>query len=73
MTLDQLGKHSSSSNFDQYKNVKSTYDERLYTTGYDVTKLTEEQKQLADRVSKEIENQDSKGNIALAIERGQLN
>jgi PAB1-binding protein PBP1 len=73
VSLDQLGQGVKNTNFDQYRNVKSTYDESLYTVGYDESKLTEEQKQLADRVSKEIEGSDSKGNLAMALERGQLN
>ena len=52
--------------------MRSTYDESLYTVNYDETKLTKEQKEMADRVSREIEGADSKGNMALAMDRGQI-
>mmetsp|Transcript_15408 Transcript_15408/g.26039 ORF Transcript_15408/g.26039 Transcript_15408/m.26039 type:complete len:209 (+) Transcript_15408:196-822(+) len=73
MTLDQMESHQQDKNYDQFKNKKSTYDESLYTTQYDLRKITKEQKENAEKLSKEIEGADSKGNIFVAMDRGQVN
>jgi len=54
MSLNEIqeGNHG----FDQFKNKKSTYDENLYSTSLDETKLTSEQKKLATKQAHEIEN-----------------
>ena len=59
--------------YDQFEGKQSTYHENLYNVTYDPNKLTEKQKQEANRVAKEIEAGDSKGNRHLAEERGQVN
>jgi hypothetical protein len=51
--------------------VKSTYDENLYTKKLDYSVLTAEQIAKADRIAKEIEKSTS-ANIHLLEERGQL-
>lgn len=58
--------------YDQFQGKQSTYHENLYNISYDVNKLTEKQKQEANRVAREIEGGDSKGNRHLAEERGQM-
>jgi PAB1-binding protein PBP1 len=56
--------------YDQFKNKKSSYNESLYSTTYDINKLTKEQIKHAERIDHEISNKDSKGNIHMAEERG---
>ena len=58
--------------FDQFKNKKTTYNENLYTTKIDNTKITDDVKRKAEELEKEILNQSSAGNIHLAEERNQL-
>jgi len=48
--------------FDQFKGKKSTYDESLYTTKIDQSKITAEQKEKAAKYEKEILKQASDGN-----------
>lgn len=52
-------------------NVKSTYDENLYTKPLDRTAITREQMHHAERIAHEIENSYS-SNVHLQEERGQL-
>lgn len=70
ISLNDLEKDHSTP-YDQFKGKDSTYREDLYNTTYDYNKLTEAQKQEANRVAKEIEGADSKGNRHIAEERGQ--
>ncbi|KAG8341611.1 Ataxin 2 SM domain [Trypanosoma vivax] len=48
--------------------VKTSYNEEFYTTRLDHSKITEEQRQLADRVAREIESSSTRG-IAHRVER----
>ena len=72
--LDMGSSHSS--NWNQFEvnqrlfNVKSTYDESIYTKKLDKSKMTKEQLDKADRIAREIESQQS-SNIHMQIERGQ--
>jgi hypothetical protein len=52
-------------------NVKSSYDENLYTSKLDTSKLSKDQLEYAERMAKEIEGQTS-DNIHLQEERGHL-
>jgi PAB1-binding protein PBP1 len=61
--LDQSG-------FDQFKNRKSTYHDSLYNTEIDESKLTQEQRDYAERVERELSTQTT-SNAHLAEERGQ--
>ena len=56
--------------FDQFKNRNTTYDERLYNTTIDASKLTAAQVAHAEKVQREIEGA-STNNPHLAEERGQ--
>jgi hypothetical protein len=42
--------------FDQFKNKKTTYNENLYTTKIDNTKITDDVKRKAEELEKEILN-----------------
>ena len=44
----------------------------MYNTTYDINKFTEAERKEVDRVAREIENEDSKGNRHVAEERGQV-
>lgn len=52
-------------------NVKSSYDESIYTSKLDMSRLSKEQLEMADRIAKEIEGQTT-DNIHLQEERGHL-
>jgi hypothetical protein len=70
------GLSGSGKNWNQFEvnqklfNVRSTFDEALYTSKLDMTKMTREQLDFADRMAKEIESQQS-DNFHLQEERGQ--
>ncbi|KAL4105524.1 hypothetical protein PRIC1_003586 [Phytophthora ramorum] len=51
--------------------VVSTYDENIYTTKLDKTKISTEQSREAERLAQEIERQSAAGNFHLQEERGQ--
>ncbi|GMF24203.1 unnamed protein product [Phytophthora lilii] len=51
--------------------VVSTYDENIYTTKLDKTKISTEQSRAAERLAQEIERQSAAGNFHLQEERGQ--
>lgn len=56
--------------FNQFKNKQSSYSDNIYTTSINQANITNQQKQYAERMEKEILNQTSK-NIHLQEERGQ--
>ncbi|KAF1789406.1 LsmAD domain [Phytophthora cactorum] len=51
--------------------VVSTYDENIYTTKLDKTKISTEQSRAAEKLAQEIERQSAAGNFHLQEERGQ--
>ncbi|CAH0482715.1 unnamed protein product [Peronospora belbahrii] len=51
--------------------VVSTYDENIYTTKLDKSKISTEQSRTAEKLAQEIESQSSAGNFHLQEERGQ--
>jgi chemotaxis protein histidine kinase CheA len=51
--------------------VVSSYDENIYTTKLDKTKISTEQSRAAERLAQEIERQSAAGNFHLQEERGQ--
>ena len=55
-SLNDLGSKQSQP-FDQFKGKKTSYTDDIYTTKLDMSKVTKEQKQYADRVEKEITGQ----------------
>jgi hypothetical protein len=67
---------SNSGHWDQFEvnqrlfNVRSSFDENLYTKKLDVNAITPEQRARAERLAREIESQTS-GNVHLQEERGQ--
>jgi len=67
----ELGDLDDNTGFDQFKNRNTTYNESQYTTDYDITKLSKQQIDRAIKIDKEISSKDSKGNMHLAMERGQ--
>lgn len=76
-TTDTSLEKNNAGNWDQFEtnkrlfNVKSTYDENLYTKKLDHGTMTPEAIARAERIAREIESQSS-SNIHLAEERGQL-
>ena len=58
--------------FDQFAGKKTSYKEELYTTKINYNKLTKEVEDTAERVAKEIQSADSKGNVHLAEDRQQV-
>lgn len=70
VNLDDL-KSSSDVPFDQFKGKKSTYKDELYTSALDESKITDKMRRHAEKMEKEILNQDSKNNLHLMQERGQ--
>lgn len=58
--------------YNQFANKTTTYREENYTTMIDQSRLTKEMVDKAERIEREINNQDSKGNKHLAQERGQM-
>lgn len=57
--------------FNQFEGKKSTYNEDIYTTKLDYSKVTTDLKKTASKMEKEIQAQDSMGNAHLAEERQQ--
>ncbi|POM58165.1 Hypothetical protein PHPALM_37232 [Phytophthora palmivora] len=51
--------------------VVSTYDENIYTTKLDKSKISTEQSRAAEKLAQEIERQSAAGNFHLQEERGQ--
>ncbi|RLN59215.1 hypothetical protein BBJ29_003815 [Phytophthora kernoviae] len=51
--------------------VVSSYDENIYTTKLDKTKISTEQSRAAEKLAQEIEHQSASGNFHLQEERGQ--
>ncbi|CEG37151.1 Protein interacting with poly(A)-binding protein [Plasmopara halstedii] len=51
--------------------VVSTYDENIYTTKLDKSKISNEQSRAAEKLAQEIERQSAAGNFHLQEERGQ--
>ncbi|KUF97691.1 Ataxin-2 [Phytophthora nicotianae] len=51
--------------------VVSTYDENIYTTKLDKSKISTEQSRAAEKLAQEIERQSAAGNFHLLEERGQ--
>ncbi|RQM14768.1 hypothetical protein KXD40_002944 [Peronospora effusa] len=51
--------------------VVSTYDENIYTTKLDKSKISTEQSRTAEKLAQEIEQQSAAGNFHLQEERGQ--
>ncbi|KAG7398875.1 Ataxin 2-like [Phytophthora boehmeriae] len=51
--------------------VVSSYDENIYTTKLDKTKISTEQSRAAEKLAQEIERQSAAGNFHLQEERGQ--
>eukprot|EP00347_Sterkiella_histriomuscorum_P022172 403331426 len=58
--------------FNQFAGKKSTYDESLYTTRIDENKVSQDIKQYASQMEKEILNSSAGGNRHIAEERNQL-
>ena len=72
-SLNDLANMDDGNAYDQFANKKSTYSENLYTSARpDMKAISHQQHQEAERVSREILNQDSHGNVHLAEERGQV-
>ena len=76
-TATSLASTSKSTNWDQFETnkrlfqVKSSYDENLYTKKIDYSSITSEQLAYAERMAREIEGQTS-SNIHVQEERGQV-
>ncbi len=68
--LAGLEEQDDGKSFDQFKGKKSTYDEALYTTKIDDSKISNELKRLAEQKEREILASSSDGNSHLAEERG---
>jgi len=71
MSLNDLEKDNKGS-YDQFKGRNTTYKESLYNVSYDQSKLSKEEIARAERIEREINSQDAKGNRHLAEERGQV-
>lgn len=58
--------------YDQFANKKSTYSESQYTTTYNIKDISKEKRKYAEKIQREINAADSKGNVHLAEERNQI-
>lgn len=72
LSLNDLESIDEGESFDQFANRKTTYNESLYNTSYDINSFTKEQIAEAERIDREISMKDSRGNVHLAEERGQI-
>jgi PAB1-binding protein PBP1 len=70
-TLDDFSKNDKSSKpYDQFAGKKSTYNENMYTSKIDYSKVTADQKTFAEKMEKSINSSDAKGNLHIMEERG---
>lgn len=67
--LNEIG--DSNPTFNQFEGKTSTYDEKLYTSTLDQSKITQKQRQEGLKIEQEINKQQS-DNKHMAMERGQL-
>ncbi len=55
--------------FDQFKDKKSTYDEKYYTSKINYANITETTRKTAERVEKELEMEPKSHNVHIQEER----